>query len=195
MFAEIRQKTRDYFSKSPKTAQDELRLWLKKYNISSQKFSSLSQSMVNYIGLDLVRVQKHLLSEIPSEQMKKLSFKHFFHQSQSELISDNTVVETASFGLLVDKTKVGISEVYTGQFRSIFDFDQLRSELDEKMKHFTNVNEIFIYHSHPYTEGIGLAEGKIYKKFHPLSLRDIKTLLNLHMIYKIPITLEAHTRS
>lgn len=180
----------------------ELRQWFRQRQISPDDFFSLNTRRVQELfeqgffrGKTLNR--SFILEILPyqmSWQIGSLPEKAIELLIQSPY-SLGKQKECAFFELKKNGVSIFQSDHTVGQQRRVFELDSLMYQIQKCLHHFPSSDEIHIWHTHPFMEGIALTKNRIVVKIHPLSPADIRTSIEINRQYGIKTTVHAITKS
>lgn len=103
--------------------------------------------------------------------------------------------ECAFFELKKDNVTLFQSDQTIGQQRRVFELDSLQYQVQKSLHNFPSCDEIHIWHTHPFMEGIALSKNRIAVKIHPLSPSDIRASVEINRQFGVKTTVHAVTKS
>jgi uncharacterized protein YcgL (UPF0745 family) len=103
--------------------------------------------------------------------------------------------ECAFFELKKEGFSLFQSDQTVGQERRVFELNSLQYQIQKSLRNFPGTEEIHIWHTHPFMEGIALSKNRVAVKIHPLSPTDIKTSIEINRQFGIKTTVHAVTKS
>lgn len=180
----------------------ELRDWLAQREIDSREFFALNQRRVTELyeqGFFQGRVEnRSFVLELPPYQMMwqignlpeigvELILQNPYRMGQQK--------ECGLFELKKEGVTLFQSDQTVGEQRRVFELNSLQFQIQKALRNFPGTQEIHIWHTHPFMEGMALSKNRIAVKIHPLSPSDIKTCIEINRQFGIKTTVHAVTKS
>lgn len=180
----------------------ELTNWLKQRQIHSSEFFPLNQRRVTELfeqGFFQGQVNNRSFQLVMPPYAMNWTVGKLPEQGIELLLSSPYQLgqqkECAIFELKKEGVVLYQSNQTVGEQRRVFELNSLQYQVQKALRNFPGTEEIHIWHTHPFMEGMALSKNRIAVKIHPLSPSDIRTCIEINRQFKVKTIVHAVTKS